>query len=127
MKETASLEDRWAALASKLRAFVREREWEQFHDPKNLAMALGSEAGELLAEFRWIASEHADAHAHAGAERARIEAEAADVGIALWLFCERTGIDLCDAMSRKIDSNALNYPVEGSRRRSERPHRKPET
>lgn len=53
--------DRLGTLIERLRAFVAEREWQQFHDPKNLAMALASEAGELLAEYRWIASAEADA------------------------------------------------------------------
>lgn len=54
--------ERLEALLLELRAFVREREWEQFHDPKNLAMALASEAGELAAELRWVPNTDADAH-----------------------------------------------------------------
>ena len=53
-------EDRLTAIMNELRQFVREREWQQFHDPKNLAMAVVSEAGELAAEYRWVANTEAD-------------------------------------------------------------------
>ena len=52
--------DRLEAVRGELRSFVAEREWEQFHDPKNLAMAAASEAGELLAEYRWVPSGELD-------------------------------------------------------------------
>ena len=113
--------DRLIAVLEELRAFVREREWEQFHDPKNLAMAVVSEAGELAAEFRWIANDEADEWSSRPENRTRLEAEAADIGIALLLFCDRTGIDLLEAVLGKIVMNRQNYPVEKSRGRSERP------
>ena len=64
-----------AALIAQLRQFVAERDWAQFHDPKNLAMLVGSEAGELVAEYRWVRSEDADTHSRDPAARARIAAE----------------------------------------------------
>lgn len=99
----------------RLRVFVAEREWEQFHDPKNLSMAVASEAGELLAEFRWVASEAADAWAREPENQRRVAAEAADVGISLLLLCDRIGVDLVDAMRAKIEVNECNYPVAEAR------------
>ena len=104
-----------------LRGFVAEREWEQFHDPKNLAMAIASEAGELLAEYRWVSNAQADEYSRDQDHRGRLAAEAADVGIALLLFCDRIGLDLIDAITVKMALNRRNYPVEESRGRWERP------
>jgi dCTP diphosphatase len=109
------------ALATELRQFVSEREWAQFHDPKNLAMLLASEAGELVAEYRWVANAAADDHSRAAAPRARIADEIGDVGIALLLLCERTGVDLLQAMSDKLERNRGRYPVEQSRGKADRP------
>jgi len=104
-----------------LRAFAMERDWAQFHDPKNLAMAVASEAGELLAEYRWVSNADADRHSAEPPVRARVEAEAADVAIALLLFFDRIGVDPLEAVRRKIERNRENYPVERSRGRAERP------
>src|SRR2546423_252099 len=104
--------DRLDELADDLREFVRERDWAQFHDPKNLAMLLASEAGELLAEYRWVPNVDADTHSANPQARARIEAEIADVGIALVLLCDRLEIDLPDAVRRKLEVNRRNYPAD---------------
>jgi dCTP diphosphatase len=104
-----------------LRAFVAEREWAQFHDPKNLAMLVASEAGELLAEYRWVRGAESDEHSRQSASRVRIAAEVADVGIALLLLCDRIGLDLTAAIDEKIRVNAARYPVESARGRAERP------
>jgi NTP pyrophosphatase (non-canonical NTP hydrolase) len=100
-----------AAIREKIRRFVRERRWEPFHDPKNLAMAVVSEAGELAAELRWVASEEADAFAQREDVKPRLEAEAADVAICLLMFCDRAGIDLLPAMEAKLVRNAEKYPA----------------
>ncbi len=113
--------DRLEEVVQGLRAFVAEREWEQFHDPKNLAMAVASEAGELLAEYRWVNNSEADSYSRKEEHRSRIAAEAADVGIALLLFCDRIGLDLIDAIKEKMTQNRRNYPIEQSRGRWERP------
>ena len=113
--------DRLVQIGERLRRFVAERDWSQFHDPKNLAMAIASEAGELLAEMRWISSDRADDFVRDLANRERVEREVGDVAIALLLFCDRTGIDLLDAIDRKIALNAENYPREQAKGRSERP------
>jgi NTP pyrophosphatase (non-canonical NTP hydrolase) len=113
--------DRLESLTKDLREFVAEREWGQFHDPKNLAMAVASEAGELLAQYRWVANTEADRLTEDRDRRAKISAEAADVGIALFLFCDRIGVDLLDAIRLKMKANSQNYPVNRSKGRAERP------
>jgi len=111
----------YRALLEELRDFVKEREWEQFHDPKNLAMLLASEAGELLAEYRWIPNDRADAFSREPEARQRIANEIGDVGLALLLLCDRTGIDWVAAMRDKLEENRRRYPVERSRGRAARP------
>jgi len=108
-------------LTAALRAFADARDWREFHDPKNLAMLVASEAGELCAEYRWVPGDEADARSSEPAARARIAAEIADVGIALLLLCDRIGLDLGQAIADKVKRNAERYPVETSRGRAERP------
>jgi NTP pyrophosphatase (non-canonical NTP hydrolase) len=115
------MSDDLKTLIGEIRKFVADREWAQFHDPKNLSMAVASEAGELLAEYRWVENEQADAVSRDPAARERIAAEIADVGISLLMLADRIGLDLIAAMRAKLEKNALKYPVESSRGRSERP------
>jgi dCTP diphosphatase len=110
-------------LVDELRTFVAEREWAQFHDPKNLAMLLASEAGELLAEYRWVGSDKADAFSREAEARQRITDEIGDVGIALVLLCDRIGVDLQTAMRDKLAKNRERYPVEHAKGRATRPLR----
>jgi dCTP diphosphatase len=102
-----------------IRAFVREREWERFHDPKNLAMAVASEAGELAAELRWVPSDAADAWCRDEANLARLRDEVADVLITTLMLADRAGIDPIEAITRKMEKNARKYPVERSRGRAD--------
>jgi dCTP diphosphatase len=113
--------DQLQDLLARLRHFVAERDWQQFHDPKNLAMLLASEAGELLAEYRWVPSDQADAASREGERRARILSEIGDVGIALLLLCERIGADPIAAMCAKLEVNRTRYPADVVRGRSDRP------
>lgn len=115
--------DRLDGILEQLRSFVAERDWGQFHDAKNLAMTLASEAGELLAELRWVPNAGADKFAKDAANRERIEREVADVAIALLLFSDRIGMDLISAIERKIEINSRNYPAELSYGRADRPDR----
>ncbi len=115
--------DPFESLLSELRAFVAEREWQKFHDPKNLSMAVASEAGELVALLRWVRNDEADAFTQKPENRERIKAEIADVAISLLLLCERTGVDLRQAILDKLAVNRRNYPVESARGRAERPDR----
>jgi len=112
--------DRLDELLAALRAFVAEREWAPFHDPKNLAMAVGSEAGELLQELRWIRSEDADAHCR-GPARERIADEVGDVLITTLLFCDRIGLDPAEVIRTKMAKNAAKYPAATSRGRADAP------
>jgi NTP pyrophosphatase (non-canonical NTP hydrolase) len=104
-----------------LRAFVAERDWGQFHDPKNLCMLLASEVGELLAEYRWVSNEESDPASRRADLRARVAAEIGDVGIALLLLCDRIGIDLGEAMAAKLERNRLKYPADQVRGRADPP------
>jgi dCTP diphosphatase len=113
--------DRLEALIKDLREFVAEREWNKFHDPKNLAMAIASEAGELLSEYRWVSNAEADQLTKNKVRHAQVAAEAADVGIALLLFCDRIGVDLLNAIRSKMIRNAENYPAGKSKGKAERP------
>lgn len=112
-----------STLLDELRRFAAERDWGKFHDPKNLAMAIASEAGELLATYRWVPNTVSDEYSQVAENRSEIEAEVADVAIALLLFCDRVNIDLASAIEAKIEVNRRNYPVELSLGRAERPLR----
>ena len=98
-------------LQMRLEAFNRERDWDQFHSPRNLAMALSVEAGELLECFLWAR----DGESIDAKNRRHIEEEAADVLICLLNFCSQSGIDLPRAFHEKLARNAAKYPVEKSR------------
>ena len=100
-------------LATRLRAFARERDWEQFHAPKNLAMALAVESAEVMEHFQWL-SEQESAALPARAKD-EVAAELADVFIYLVRLSDRLGIDLEPAVEAKIRVNAARYPVEKSR------------
>lgn len=100
------------SLAGRVRGFAEERDWQQFHTPKNLAMALAGEVGELLAEFQWLTPEQASevmADPEAGA---RVRAEIGDVMIYLIRLADVLGIDLVEAALAKLDEVAIRYPVE---------------
>ena len=104
-----------------VRSFAAARDWEQFHDPKNLTMALASEVGELSAILRWLRNDEVVAALHDPATHEAIVREVGDVGILLLLLCDRTGIRLDDAIVHKLALNSVTYPAELSRGRSERP------
>jgi NTP pyrophosphatase (non-canonical NTP hydrolase) len=114
--------DTLAALTERLRQFAAERDWEQFHSPKNLAMGVTAEAGELAAEFQWL--EGPASHAPDAQRLERIRHEAADVLLYLVRLADRLQFDLVAAANAKIELNALKYPVEqfkGSARKYDEP------
>jgi len=113
--------DELKALQAQIREFVVERDWQQFHDPKNLAMLLASEAGELLAEYRWVPNNEADAVSREPEKRARILSEIGDVGLSLLLLCQRIGADPIATMKAKLEINRIRYPADVVRGKSERP------
>jgi NTP pyrophosphatase (non-canonical NTP hydrolase) len=98
-----------ADIRESLRAFNRERDWGQYHNARNLAMALSVEASELLELYLWSKDEGPQP---ALASRApRVADEAADVLICLLNLCDHAGIDLAAAVHEKIARNAEKYPV----------------
>ncbi|MFI5493463.1 nucleotide pyrophosphohydrolase [Actinoplanes sp. NPDC051859] len=104
-----------AELTESVRAFAQERDWEQFHTPKNLAMALAGEVGELLAELQWLTPEQS-ATVMADAELgARVRAEIGDVTIYLVRLCDVLGIDPVHAAREKLADSARRYTVEAAR------------
>lgn len=109
-----------AELRERVLAFVRERDWEQFHSPKNLSMALAAESGELMEHFLWAESKASREVARDPKKRPAIEAEIADVVIYALEFANMCGIDLAAAIEAKMKANAKKYPVEKSRGRSEK-------
>lgn len=97
------------SLTQRLRQFAVERDWDQYHTPKNLAMALTGEAGELAAEFQWLTeAQSRDLDPEC---RARVKAEAGDVLLYLVRLADKLDFDLVEAAHRKIDLNAERYPA----------------
>lgn len=101
------------ALRDALRAFADERDWNQFHSPKNLAMALSVEAAELLEVFQWLSD--ADSRNLDGTARAAASEEIADVLLYLVRLSDVLDIDPVAAAERKMVANAEKYPVEKAR------------
>ncbi len=99
-------------LAQRLRAFSADRDWDQFHTPKNLAISISTEAAELLELFQWSRGTGAWAELAEPALHARVEEELADVLLYLIRFADRAGIDLQAAALRKLEVNARKYPAE---------------
>ena len=100
-------------LILRLRAFADARDWEQFHSPKNLSMALIVEAAELVEHFQWLTEDQSRA---LSAEKLReVELEMADIFIYLVRMADRLGVDLVSAASRKIEINERKYPVDKAR------------
>lgn len=94
-----------------LREFALERDWEQFHSPKNLATALAVEAAELLEPFQWLQEEESRRLAEKPTDYAQVVEEVADVMIYLLRLADQLGIDLEQAVADKIRKNAEKYPV----------------
>ncbi len=97
-----------------LRRFTAEREWQQFHSPKNLAMALAGETGELVSLFQWLSE---DESRNLPATRlAEAADEIADVQMYLVALADQLGIDIAQAVAGKMVKNAAKYPAERFRR-----------
>ena len=104
-------------LSEALADFARERDWEQFHSPKNLAMALTVEAGELLEHFQWMSEQ--DSRQPGDQRIAAIAEEIADVQIYLLMLANSLGIDVLEAAELKIEKNRAKYPAETIRGHAE--------
>jgi dCTP diphosphatase len=95
-----------------LRGFAQERDWGQFHSPKNLAIALAVEAAELLEPFQWLNEEDSRRLGENPADYARVREEVADVMIYLLRLADQLNINLEQAVEEKIRKNAEKYPVD---------------
>ena len=100
-------------LIDQLLEFRKRREWEQFHDPKNLAEAISIESGELLENFLWKTTDESKNLSED--EISQVREEVADIFIFLVYLSEVVGIDLIETAKRKIELNELKYPVEKAR------------
>jgi len=103
-------------LADRIKAFCAERDWERFHAPKNLAMALTVEAAELLEIFQWMSEDESRNLTPEKLERAR--EEIGDVMILLTNLASHLGIDPAEAAQAKMDLNAVKYPADKVRGKS---------
>jgi dCTP diphosphatase len=107
------MNDALLPLTQALRTFAQERDWAQFHTPKNLACALSVEAAELLEHFQWLTD--AQSQALSPEQTQQVSTEAADVFLYLLQLCDKLDIDLIDAAQLKLAANAQKYPVEKAR------------
>lgn len=110
--------DTLQVLRDALRAFAAERAWEPFHTPKNLAMALSGEAGEVIEHFQWLTAEQSAALD--ADTREAVALELADVLLYLVRLADVLDIDLADAAQRKLAINARRYPADKARGRSDK-------
>ena len=97
--------------------FVAERQWERFHDPKNLSMAMAIEVGELMEHFQWLRSDELGLVKEDERKMAQIREELADIAAYLLSFASTMGIDLSSALKHKMKKNALKYPADKFRGR----------
>lgn len=116
MTLTPDRPDRLTHLRERLTAFALERDWDQFHNPKNLAMALAGEAGELVEHFQWLTFD--EAANLPPATKDAVALECADVLLFLLRLTDKLDIDLAAAAEKKLELNALKYPVEKARGRA---------
>jgi dCTP diphosphatase len=104
------MKDAIADIAEKLRRFAEERDWEQFHSPKNLAMAMTVEVAELLEHFQWLTEEQSN---NLPPEKKALAAEEiADIQIYLIRMADKLGIDIHDSVRVKIGQNEKKYPTD---------------
>ncbi|AWH32959.1 nucleotide pyrophosphohydrolase [Stenotrophomonas sp. SAU14A_NAIMI4_8] len=101
--------------AQALRDFAEARDWAQFHSPKNLVMALSGEVGELNEVFQWMTEADSFNAASSDATAKAVREEIADVALYLIRLSDVLGIDLNEAVSSKLATNAVKYPVDLSR------------
>lgn len=99
-------------IQQKVKKFVKARDWEQFHSPKNLSMSLAIEAAELMEHFQWVNSAaEACEIVNNKTKRPEIEDEIADIAIYLLDFCNLYKVDLIKVIERKLEKNRKKYPV----------------
>jgi dCTP diphosphatase len=107
------MNDSIRGLTSRIQAFVDAREWRGYHNPKDLAVAITAEAGELMQHFVWQQEDQIEQRV--ANHKDEIASEIADVGILLFELADNLGLCLGDVMEQKITQNEIRYPVEKSR------------
>ena len=100
-------------LIKRIRKFRDDRDWMQFHNPRNLAVSISIEAAELLEHFQW--KDNKEAAAYAEAHKEEVSDEMADIAICLFEMADNMGVDLLRAMRRKLRKIAAKYPVAKAR------------
>lgn len=101
-----------ASLREKMALFVKERDWEQFHGPKNLSMALATEVGELMEHFLWIDDPGSREVRNDPIKMQAVGEEIADVTGLILALCNSLQMDLSQAIHDKMAKNAIKYPVD---------------
>jgi len=100
-------------IIDRINAFRDERDWRQFHNPKNLAMALSVEAAEIVEQFQWLTLEQSlnlDQE-----KKEKVQHELADVAIYLLYLCDDLNIDILEAVENKMEINAEKYPAKSTK------------
>ncbi len=97
----------------RLREFAKERDWDQFHSPKNFSMALIVECAELVEHFQWLTDEQSKRLPDETLDE--VSLEMADIMIYLIRLADKLDVDLIESVNRKIELNAIKYPVETSK------------
>ena len=105
-------------LIQQIRDFNRERDWAQYHSPKNLVMCLAAEVGELLEPFQWLTEQRSQDLPPA--KKAAVEEEIGDVTICLLNLADKLGIDIVEAATRKLEQNKIKYPVHKAKGRADK-------
>ena len=105
-------------LRARINTFVQERDWEQYHSPKNLAMAMIVEAAELVEHFQWNTIEQS--YQLSAEKREQVSHELADTFVYLLRIAEVTGVDLITATNAKIELNAKKYPADKVRGKNDK-------
>ncbi len=101
------------SIKQQLRQFAKERDWDQFHSPKNFSMALIVECAELVEHFQWLSDEQSK---HLSAKTLdEVSLEMADIMIYLIRLADKLDVDLLQSVERKIELNAIKYPIEKSK------------
>lgn len=101
------------AITEKIKKFRDDRDWMQFHDPKNMAVSIILEASELLEHFQWKTTEEVEKYARENHDE--IKDEIADIALYLFELADNLGINLFEAMEEKLSKNANKYPAEKAR------------
>ena len=104
--------DEIKTITAEIRAFIDERDWAQFHNPKELAAAIAIEAAEVQEQFLWKGYDASEAHVADPEKLEPIADEIADVAVYLFELADNLGLDLIEEMRRKMAKNAEKYPVE---------------